>query len=242
MADSPLTLQPLPRTAESLTEKVITGVLDAVHSGQMVPGVLYSVYQVAEEFGVSRSPVREGLLRLADSGLLRFERNRGFRIILPQPHEIAEIFAVRLALELPAVRRVARESSPALIEQLQRQLDDMDRSAAAGNEESFSKQDERLHDLILAAAGNSRARTIISTLRETTRLLGAATADRSRTLADISSEHRPIVDAIMEADSSTAERAMRQHILHTGRLLVEQAAADQGSNQDCNEIWASVID
>ncbi|MFC0450412.1 GntR family transcriptional regulator [Rhodococcus jostii] len=242
MVDSPLTLQPIARTAESLTEKVITGVLDAVRSGQMVPGILYSVYQVADEFGVSRSPVREGLLRLADSGLVRFERNRGFRIILPQPHEIAEIFAVRLALELPAVRRVARESSPALNEQLQRQLDDMERSAAAGNDALFSKQDERLHDLILAAAGNSRSRSIISNLRETTRLLGASTADRSRTLEDINAEHRPVVEAILEADSSAAESALRRHILHTGTLLVEQAAADQGAGQDCNEIWVSVID
>jgi len=114
MATGKIALAPLTPSASSISENVLETVRTAGHDGVLTPGHLYSVYQLSEALGVSRSPVREALLRLAEVGLVRFERNRGFRILLPSPHEIAEMFAIRLALELPAVRRVARESHPAL--------------------------------------------------------------------------------------------------------------------------------
>ena len=58
--------------------------------------------------------MRDALLRLEEVGLIKFEARQGFRILLPQPREIAEIFAVRLALELPAVRATARRSDATL--------------------------------------------------------------------------------------------------------------------------------
>jgi len=233
-----IALTPLPPTARSLAEDVMERVRDAVYEGQLTPGVLYSGYQLAEELGVSRSPVREALLRLAEVGLVRFERNRGFRIVLPSPQEIAEIFAIRLALELPAVRRVAGAPHPALQAQLRQELSNMERSATAGNGSLFSVQDQRLHDLVLAAAGNTRARTIVNDLRDTTRLLGATSADRSRSLPDIHAEHRPVVEAILRADPAAADRALRWHLVHTGKLLVEQVAREHSDPRSTDQIWA----
>ena len=77
----------LPPDAPSLADAVAQAVRDGVAAGELVPDVTYSVYQLAELLGVSRSPVREALLRLAEVGLVRFERNRGFRVLLPPPEE-----------------------------------------------------------------------------------------------------------------------------------------------------------
>jgi len=242
VARSELALTPLAGTANSLAEKVMDRIRIAVHTGQLSPGVLYSAYQIAEELKVSRSPVREALLRLAEVGVVRLERNRGFRIIVPQPREIAEIFAIRLAIELPAVRRVARDADRQIIDQIRQEMDTLQRAALAGDEEVFSAQDQRLHDLVLAAAGNARARTIVHDLRETTRLLGATSADRSRSLFAIYAEHEPVVEAVTRGDADAAEAAMRWHLVHTGRLLVEQAARDLGGTYDIDQIWAGCID
>ncbi len=239
MATGNIALAPLTPSASSISENVLETVRTAVHDGVLTPGHLYSVYQLSEALGVSRSPVREALLRLAEVGLVRFARNRGFRILLPSPHEIAEMFAIRLALELPAVRRVARESHPDLNAALGLQLTGMERSARAGDERLFSAQDQRLHDLVLAAAGNNRARAIINELRETTRLLGATSAGRSRPLSDIHAEHRPIADAIAAGNQDAAVGALRWHIAHTGRLLVHQLAGDDG---DAESIWSEHVD
>ncbi len=239
MSTGKIALAPLTPSASSLAENVLARVRTAVHDGVLSSGELYSVYQLAEALGVSRSPAREALLRLAEIGLVRFERNRGFRIVLPSPHEIAEVFAIRLALELPAVRRVARDSHPAMNAALGAQLTAMEHSSHAGDERLFSVQDQRLHDLILAAAGNNRSRAIVNELRDTTRLLGATSAGRSRALSDIHAEHQPIAEAIAEGDQDAAAAALRWHIVHTGRLLVHQLARDEGHAQ---AIWSEHID
>lgn len=221
-------------------EHAIAAVRTAIDEGRMKPGVKYSAYKLAELLGISRTPVREALLRLEEVGLVKFEARQGFSILLPQPEEIAEIFAVRLALELPAVRKVAAAADPevaqALVEQRQRM-----QAAADGVESEFAQRDFRLHDLILEAAGNSRSRAIVKSLRETTRLLGASTADKIRTLRDIDSEHGPIVEAIIGANPSQAEAAMRSHLVNTGKLLVAEAIRANEVDASVDEIWSKVL-
>lgn len=226
---------------ETLTEQVIAHVRTSVRSGELVPGELYSVYQLATLLGVSRSPVREALLRLSEAGLFRFERNRGFRILLPQPQDIAEIFAIRIALEVPAAARVAGAVTPALLRDLDTRLRDMRRAGRDRDEVTFARHDQVLHDLILVSSGNQRAASIVQRLRETTRILGASTAQRGRSLRQIESEHRPIVAAIRSGSPSQAAQTMREHLENTGRLLLAQAIEDQSTDRDVSEIWQHVV-
>ncbi|SED54680.1 DNA-binding transcriptional regulator, GntR family [Rhodococcus koreensis] len=241
VADEALELEPLTPFAGRRMEQAIAAVRAAIDDGRMKPGVKYSVYQLAEGLGISRTPVRDALLRLEEVGLIKFEARQGFRILLPQPKEIAEIFAVRLALELPAVRKAATASDPTLSDALLRQQRLMRDAAAVGDEHQFAHHDLGLHDMILDAADNSRARAIVKTLRETTRLLGANTADKTRTLTDIDDEHAPVIDAIIAGDSDEAEAAMRRHLENTGRLLVAQALRTEASDRSVDEIWSAVV-
>lgn len=80
----------------------------AIAHGDMVGGVTYSMYQLAEELGMSRSPVREGLLRLAEIGVLEFAPNRGFRLITPTAPEVADMCALWWAIASAAAHRAAR--------------------------------------------------------------------------------------------------------------------------------------
>lgn len=210
----------------SLTDHVVAHVRDEVRAGRLVPGELYSVYRLSDELGVSRSPVREALLRLSEAGLVAFERNRGFRVHVPDPHDIAEIFAVRLALEVPAARRLAGRVTPAVRSELEAQRDAMRAAVVAGDEPGFSRDDRGLHALVLERSGNRRAAAVVDGLRETTRLLGAST---SRSLEHVRAEHDPLVDALLAGDADAAGEAMCVHLERTGRLL----AGD--------EAWADVV-
>ncbi len=242
MADpSPPALAPLSGTSISLTDQVMAAVRDAVRSGALVPGELYSTYQVADLLGVSRSPVREALVRLADIGMVQLERNRGFRVVLPEPRQIAEIFHLRLLLEVPAARRAAQRPAPELMAALSRELDRMRAAARAHDERLFMRHDQRLHDLILDVSGNERLTGLIDGLRDITRLLGASTVDRSRSLADIAAEHDPIVAAIIAGDADAAAKAQHRHITHTGRLLVTQAVGENADDVDPEELWREVV-
>lgn len=233
---------PLPAGPPSLTERTIEVVRDAIRQGTLVPGELYSVYRLSEELGVSRSPVRDALLRLAETGMISFERNRGFRVILPDAHELAEIFAIRLALEVPAAGRAAGAAQEADLEALRLECAAMENAAAAGDEPLFMLHDQRLHALILGLAGNRRVGRIIENLRDATRLVGASTIEKSRTLQDVHREHLPVVEAIAAGDSAAAAEAMHRHLTETGRLLLRGAVQRDGGTVDEGSLWDELVE
>lgn len=199
----------------------------------------HSVPQMAERLQMSRSPVREGLLRLAEAGLIEFVPQRGFRPVRPTGQDVAEIFALRIALEPAAAARAADARSSELAEELQRQLAAM-RAAVDGDGASFDRADERLHAAILDGTGNSRLTALIAGLRDTTRLIGASTAGRSRSRDEILAEHQPIVDAIIEGEPQRAAAEMRGHLRSTGRLLVAQAHDD--GDENAWRSWESLVE
>ena len=212
------TLQ-LPSEAPSLADAVAQAVRDGIAAGELVPDRTYSVYQLADLLGVSRSPVREGMLRLAEAGLVEIRRNRGFRVLPPRAHDIEEIVEIRLALEPPAARKAAERGTGEQHAAIRAALDAMAAAAASGGDESFWPADRTLHDLLLRAAGNSRAAAIVAQLRSTTALLGPPTTASGRTLAEIHAEHEPVVAAVLSHDGAAAEAAMRTHLEATGALL-----------------------
>ncbi|GAA2495001.1 GntR family transcriptional regulator [Terrabacter carboxydivorans] len=209
----------LPHGAPSLADAVVGAVRAGVTAGELLPGETYSVYQLAELLAVSRSPVREALLRLAEAGLVQIDRNRGFRVVLPQARDIEEIFDIRLALEPAAARRAAEHATDDEHVAIRAAFADL--GAAVGDEERFWLADQQLHDRLVRAGGNHRAAAIIERLRATTALLGPPTTTAGRTLPEIRDEHEPIVAAVLARRGEEAERAMRAHLEHTGHLLAQ---------------------
>ncbi|HYI32686.1 MAG TPA: GntR family transcriptional regulator [Glaciibacter sp.] len=242
MSKSPPVLTPFDANSPSLTERTIEAVREAIRTRALVPGELYSVYQLAAELGVSRSPVRDALLRLAETGMVRFERNRGFRVLVPGARELAEILAVRLALEVPAARRAARIAGIPDLARLRGEYGAMEEAASAGDEPLFLMHDQRLHALILELAGNSYVARVIDNLRDATRLVGASTIEHSRTLHDVQREHLPIIEAVEANDPERAALAMEHHLTETGRLLLREAVLRDGASVDVDRLWDDLVD
>jgi DNA-binding GntR family transcriptional regulator len=97
-------LEPLaaPQTLAAHTRRAV---LAAIADGRLEPGGRYSVAQLAEQLGISRTPVREALLVLEREGRVRFERNKGVRVLETTAADIAEVFELRLLLEVPAAAK-----------------------------------------------------------------------------------------------------------------------------------------
>lgn len=215
-------------SSSSLTEQVGAALREAINSGELRAGELYSAHQLAQRLSVSRTPVREALLRLADTGMVRFERNRGFRVLKRSPRHIAEVFHLRLLLEVPAARLAARDPAAALGQQLRAELDAMRAAAAKPDEALFMRHDRAFHELFLSASGNAMLASVVADLRDRTVAVGASTADRSRSLRDICDEHEPILAALAAGDPGAAAAAVAAHVGHTGQLLLAQVAAENG--------------
>ena len=212
-----LALQP---HATSLADAVVQAVRDGVAAGELVPDRTYSVYQLADLLGVSRSPVREGLLRLAQAGLVEILRNRGFRVLPPRAHDIEEIIGIRLALEPPAARVAAGQATEGQRAAIRTALETMAAAAARGDDAAFWPADRVLHDLLLRAADRPRTAAIVEQLRSTTALLGPPTTASGRSLTEIHAEHEPVVTAVLARDGAAAEAAMRAHLEATRGLLM----------------------
>lgn len=200
-----------------------------IASGDYAPGTLYSTYQVSEALGVSRSPVREALLRLSEDGIVRLERNRGFFVLRPEAADLKEIFDLRLRLELPAVVDATNALTDEVRTELRRMIDQMGDIAKGGDHELYSQHDRAMHDLILSAAGNSRTRGVVDRLRTETRLLGVITVDTLRTLDALHQEHVPIIEAMERGDADAARDAMRSHLESTRALMIKQVGGDPES-------------
>lgn len=227
-----------PPRPPSLTERTIEAVRDGIRNGTFVPGELYSVYQLADRLSVSRSPVREALLRLAETGMVAIEKNRGFRVVLPGARELAEIMAVRVALEVPAAAQAARRAGARDRAALEKEREAMQQAVRDGDEGAFLLHDQRLHALLLNLASNSHTIRIIENLRDATRLIGMSTIRTSRSLDDVYAEHLPILTAVESGDADAAALAMHRHLESTGKLLLRGAATEK---DDVDRLWEDYV-
>jgi DNA-binding GntR family transcriptional regulator len=228
--------------SSTLTNQVQTLMHNAIASGEWVAGELHSVNEVAKEFGVSRTPVREAALQLANVGLVAFERNVGFRVLRRTPMQIVEIFHLRLLLEVPAVKLTARRKDAAAIKAMRAEFKQMWAVAKAEDEAEFMRHDRAFHDAAISGAGNRRLIDTVQGLRYATGLLGASTT-RTRSLSDIAREHRPILNAIAAGDEASAAETMREHIIHTGTLLLAASLrSGDGASElgEAAELWQAV--
>jgi DNA-binding GntR family transcriptional regulator len=195
----------------------------AIIEGRLEAGSLTSVRALAELLGMSRTPVREALVDLANDGLVQFERNRGVRIQATQVHDIEEIFDLRLLLEVPAVQRAVPLCTHVEIAALERELAAM--GANIGDENVFMNHDRAFHDVLLQTLGNARLVQFVDSLRDQTRVRGISTVGRSRPLKEIITEHRRIFRFVKSGDAAGASAAMAKHIERTYQLLRSQEVA-----------------
>lgn len=215
-------------TDRNLAKAILDELRGAIVSGELVPGTLYSVHDLAARLGVSRTPVREALIQLAERGMVRFERNRGIRVLQTSLHDLEEIFAIRLLLEVPATFRATSQGTPGLVTDLHTHLGAMRRAAEARDEAEFMAADRRFHEAINVASGNLRLARYVDSLRDMVFLRGTSTVDRSRGLDDILAEHEKIAAFVEQGKPTEAAKAMRRHLLTTAQLLIAQESAEAG--------------
>ena len=191
----------------STTDRVHALLREEIVSGKLTSGSLHSIYALATRYGVSRTPVRDALLRLSDSGMVRIERNRGVRIRGLGVHDIREVFETHLLIEVPAASYAAAHSTPTLIAELEARLATLADATDDCDAAEFSRRDRDLHRTILAFTGNQRLVDLVESLRDLTQSFGVSTIARSRSVQQVQAEHAPIVDAIRTGDAISDESA-----------------------------------
>jgi DNA-binding GntR family transcriptional regulator len=207
---------------ESLTSRARDAIRTGIISGQLTPDSLYSVKTLADGLGISRTPVREALIDLSNLGMVRFERNRGVRILEYTLQDLEEVFTLRLFLEVPATYRATERIIRSDLTQLDAELKAMKEFARTDDEAHLMEHDRLFHRIINEASGNQRLADHVDHLRDVILTRGVSTVGRSRSLHEIVREHSAILHRVRSGRPEAAASAMRAHITTTARLLIDQ--------------------
>lgn len=208
-------LAPAPLRRTSLRGQALALLREALITGQIADGVVYSAKALAAELGVSNGPIREAMLALVADGLMEAVPNKGFRAVPLTPADLAEIYEMRLLLEVPAVTRLASGDLPReRIARLTGLVDTIERTARSGDLAGNLSADRDFHLSLLAAGGNGRLVDAVARLRDQTRLRNLRAINADGRLVASADEHRPLLAAIVRHDERTAERLMRRHLEH----------------------------
>jgi DNA-binding GntR family transcriptional regulator len=213
-------------------DEIALALEDAVISGELAPGTVLRQETLSERFGVSRTPIREALRRLAATGLVSFEPNRGVRVRAIPREELREAFLVRAELEalvtelavprfdearLLALRAAEADFALLTVELLDRRRGEEERTQLTGE---WVRANYRFHDVIYEAAAVPFVERVAKNARRTFLSRWRPGGPEIDDLYEQNMhQHRAILGAI-EARSSEGARALaHEHVLHSCRLL-----------------------
>jgi DNA-binding GntR family transcriptional regulator len=204
---------------EDAVEKLRAGIL----SGQLAPGEKLGAEELAAEFGMSRTPVREAFRTLASEGLVDLSENRGARVREWSDDELDSLFETRESLEGMAVRRAAQRITPAECDYLHELAVQIAELAEPGPRQDLAEVQRlngEFHSGIIAIAGSSSLSTAM------TGIVHAAILGRTQESYDVeaqrrsSNHHLEIVAALRLGDGPWAESTMRSHLLSARASLL----------------------
>jgi DNA-binding GntR family transcriptional regulator len=198
----------------NLRDQALEVIRQALVSGEIRPGDIYSAAALATRLGVSSSPVREAMLTLVNQGLLEPVRNRGYRVVEMSEHDLDEVYEMRLLVEVPGTLRAAANASASDLDRLASVAGEIEEAAKDGDIPRFLDADRRFHLDLLRLCGNRRLVDTVAALRDQTRLYGLEKLAESGRLIDSAGEHRDFLAAMAERDAGRLEDIVRRHLRH----------------------------
>jgi DNA-binding GntR family transcriptional regulator len=203
--------------------RVTDGLRARITGGTLEAGAALSEAVLAEEFGVSRTPVREAIKQLQTEGLLVIRPRVGTFVATPTRLEINELYEMKEILEGAAARLFALRGK---VPELSELRDNVQRSAeavSAQDASAYALLVEEFHGLVIRGAANTKLsqhyRTMMNQLAYP-RMVQTTLARPGR-LVESETEHDRVLDAIAAKDGTTAERIMREHVRHSREVLLD---------------------
>ncbi|WP_051852517.1 GntR family transcriptional regulator [Streptomyces aureocirculatus] len=210
----PVTPHPSPKSLKQppAAERVYTHVKEGVLARRYEGGTLLTEGELAEAVGVSRTPVREALLKLEVEGLLRLYPKKGALVLPVSAQEIADVVETRLLVETHSVRK-AVPAPPGLLDRLTKLLEQQREQAAAGDYTAAAVTDRCFHAEIVRSGGNDILSRLYDQLRDRQLRMGVAVMhshpDRiAKTLA----EHEELLAALTAQDTDAAVDVVTRHV------------------------------
>ena len=212
-----------PKLDDSLpsSERVYRRLREMILSGELPPQTRLVEVHFAEEFGVSRTPVREALKRLTAEKLVYADSVRGLVVRQPDPDEVEDVYIVREALEVVAARLAARRITPDEVRRLAAILESMREAVEIGRTDVIVSANIAFHDVIYRAAGNDTLFRLARDLSDFVRRFSAEAFSHPERAKDVVDEHERILAALEARDPEAAAKASSAHLQAASSYLVQ---------------------
>ncbi|MGC5532360.1 GntR family transcriptional regulator [Streptomyces sp. SR-10] len=211
---------PAPRVVQrhSVRGQILDALRAALVDGELVPGQVYSAPALGARFGVSATPVREAMQRLAVEGAVEVVPNRGFRVSERGPRELAELAEVRALIEVPVMMGLARTVPAHRWCGLRPLAEATVTAAAVGDRAAYAESDRAFHRAVLMLSGNEQLVAVADELHRRSQwpLVSGPASRRADLLAD-ASEHTALLDALVSQDLAVVQALVREHFAGADR-------------------------
>lgn len=206
-------------STEPKADRVYAILKQRIRELDLEPGTLLKKDELAAELDVSRAPIGLAIARLTEEGLVDVFPQHGSFVATVREADVDEAMFIRTALEVEAWREATVNSTPALIADLDANLDEQRSALQDGDLRRFHGADEALHDLIFAFIGRGRALKVLDGVRaQIDRVRRLSLPVKGRPEATLQ-EHYRLVEAVRMGDPAFTEAAMRAHLRAAKRAM-----------------------
>lgn len=221
-----------------LQVKAYESLKEMILSNHFVPGTIYSETKVSKELGISRTPLRDAIQRLAQEKYIDVIPSKGFRIHTLTDKDLTETYQIRAALEGFCIVQITQHAQDAEMKKVLLTLESLLRDQAAVAEtadtdrlsedeltdaiDAFAAYDQEFHERIIASAGNDTITALFQTYLHQIRTQTLLSLREEGRLSGTVKEHREIVEAIRSGSVERAYLAAVGHLKKAGNIIRKQ--------------------
>jgi len=195
-----------------LYEDVADKLREQIFSKKLLPGSWLDEQSLADQFGISRTPMREAIKVLASEGLVTIKMRRGAYVTEVFRSDLEQIFTILSLLEGQAAKEAATKASEAQLNLLDHLHHRLETAAADRDIEQFFEINVKFHELIQEIAGNRWMNGVVADLRKVLKLHRRDSLTSTGRLQNSLLEHREILRALLKRDVAASESAMQKHL------------------------------
>lgn len=215
--DKPLTLR----------ERIVDFIKDSVVTGRLKPGERVPEQEIAESFGISRTPIREAFRQLESEGFITVTPRKGAVVSPITDKDVSEFYEIKSLLEGYAAKTACPKLSPKDIKRLESLNAQMERAAEKDDVKAFFKLDNQFHDTFLKACGNEKLCALVFQLVQQFERFRITALSLPGRMKDSVRQHAEIIEAFRSGNISLVENLVRANAERGRDVLVEEISKDK---------------
>jgi DNA-binding GntR family transcriptional regulator len=213
---------------QTLREKILETIREAILRGALKPGEKVAEPELAERFGISRTPIREAFRQLESEGYLTVIPRKGAVVTALSERDVEEFYAIKSILEGYAARMAAVNLSSKDIDRLEAINDRLEQLARDGDVKTFFRVHNEFHELFIRAAGNEKLLELIGQLLMKFNRLRMASLSLPGRMEISVNEHKKILEAFKNNDGEKANQLVSKTAAYGGQVLIQSMAQQEG--------------